>query len=67
MFSFFSWLRNRVRDSVLAGLEDAAAEIDAGDETRPALEAFRNRLRALPAPEPEPEAETSNGRRVKSR
>ena len=53
----FNWIRNRVRAAVLAGVADAAAEID-GDGSADldnALAALRARVQpALPAPEQAP-------------
>jgi hypothetical protein len=56
MFGFFQWIRSRVRLAVLAGLEDAAAELDGAGEAAAALEALRQRLAPLPPP-PAAEAE----------
>jgi hypothetical protein len=50
MFGFFQWIRSRVRLAVLAGLEDAAAELDGAGEPTAALEALRQRLAPLPPP-----------------
>ena len=61
---FFTWLRNRVREAVLAGLSDAAAEVDAPDSSAAeAVAQLTARLRALPEPADEEDAPT-NGREV---
>lgn len=47
-----SWLRNRVREAVLAGIEDGLQALDDTPDTRPAVEALEARIRPqLPAPE----------------
>ena len=50
---FFNWVRTKVRDAVLAGVNDAAEEIDRNDPggVPTALASLRGRLQALPAPE----------------
>jgi hypothetical protein len=51
MFSFFTWLRSRVRDSVLAGVNDALAELhEPAADIDQAAALLRQRLTALPAP-----------------
>ena len=47
MFStFWAWLRRQARDSILAGVEDAAQELSPGGEYQEAIE----RLKKLAAP-----------------
>jgi hypothetical protein len=60
---FFAYIRAKVRDSVLAGLSDAVAEIERGDAdgVPEALASLRGRLQALPAPEPEPAGKRRKG------
>lgn len=58
----FRWIRQQVKAAVLAGCEDALAEL--GDGEGRAAEALRERLTPqLPAHEPEPEA--ANGKSPK--
>lgn len=48
---FFSWIRAKVKEAVLAGFADAAAEIGDADEANlNAIEQFRERAKMLPAP-----------------
>jgi hypothetical protein len=51
MFSLFTWLRSRVRASILAGVNDALVELQepAGDVDQAAA-LLRQRLTALPVP-----------------
>jgi hypothetical protein len=63
---FFSWIRSKVRAAVLAGLGDAAAELDAGDgpEVAEAVARLQARIQpALPAPAPEPAGGVARGRK----
>ena len=60
MFSFFSWLRRRVAESIVAGVQDGIEAIDAADTgERPAL-VLPDGLRRLAVPAV-PEAESENG------
>ncbi len=52
----WTYLRNRVRDAVLAGVNDAMIALD-GDDPAPALADLRARLaKALPGPTEDDEA-----------
>jgi hypothetical protein len=57
---FFNWIRNLAKQAVLAGVEDAAAELEGPTtgETSTAITSLRNRVLALPAGEPANDAET---------
>lgn len=49
--SFFSWIRAKAREAVLAGLSDAAAEMDTPDTSASdAVLRLQSRLKALSAP-----------------
>lgn len=58
---FFTWLRQQVKAAVLAGVNDAAAEL--GEVLDPAEPArlLRQRLEALPAPAPAAASENGHG------
>lgn len=65
-FSFFGWIREKARQSVLLGLGDAIEDLDA-DEGAPDLDALRKRLAAV-APQKQlaaPEDEPAKGRKGK--
>jgi hypothetical protein len=70
---FFTWLRDQIRQAVLAGVADAAAELgEPSADTSAALANLRNRVLALPAPadaepgaEPEPDAPNGRARRTR--
>jgi hypothetical protein len=73
---FFKWLRSKVRAAVLAGIGDAAAELDPGDgpEVAAAVSQLEARMRpGLPAPDREgvqtfaPVPEPVNGQAVRGR
>lgn len=58
---FWKWLRNKVRESVLAGVADAVEHLEQGDtaDLRPVVVALDARLHpCLPAPLPTPSATT---------
>lgn len=62
---FFSWIREQVKQAVLAGVSDAATELgEQPTDTALALASLRERL-ALPAPA-EPEGETKAARKKAS-
>jgi hypothetical protein len=64
----FAWLRSKVRDSILAGVQDALQEID-GDSAAPPVDVLallRSRLQSLPAPSAA-EDHTDNGNGVATR
>jgi hypothetical protein len=52
---FFNWIRNLAKQAVLAGVEDAAAELQGPNEgeTSTAITSLRNRVLALTASEDE--------------
>jgi hypothetical protein len=60
----WTWIRQKAREAFLSGIGDALAELDAGEDTAPAVEALRQRLLPqLPAP-PTP-AEAASKRKAK--
>lgn len=68
---FFTWLRQKTRDAVLAGISDAAEEVGAPDDVSAPLAKLRERLTLrLPAPAgvaAEPAAAGGNGRARKGK
>ena len=65
----FTWLRNKVRDCVLGGVNDALEIIEAAGpegDTNPLAAALASRLRPqLPAPVETEHVETNGRKRVK--